>query len=298
MALRDELRTAPIRRLAFSGGGVKGLTQLGACLELHGRGMIGEIASVSGTSVGAINAAAVAMKADPFQLERLATTMDLGALADSTFGLIRNSISLFWRFGWHRGEALSDFLRDLVRQLTGSATTTLGELDLDLSVVGFNLDQRAVRVFSTAASPEVEIAQALRISASIPLYYRAVKLGGDLWVDGGIGMNYPLRLWDGPAPNPEVLGFTMVSGSPTKAEVSVGRVRSFRDYVAALAGVIGDAVTDAHLEPEDWARTAHLDSLGYGATDFDLTMEERLSLIDSGRRGCAAHLDWRRGPDE
>lgn len=293
MDLRAEIRSAPIRRLAFSGGGVKGLTQLGACLELHSRGLMDGVESVSGTSVGAINAAAVAMKADPFQLERLATTMDLGALADSTFGLIRNSISLFWRFGWHRGEELTDFLRDLVNQLTGSETTTLGDLDMDLSVVGFNLDRRAVRIFSPASSPGVEIAQALRISASIPLYYRAVKMDGDLWVDGGIGMNYPLRLWDGPGLSPEVLGFTMGSGSPADAEVKIRRVDGFRDYVAALAGVIGDAVTDAHLEPEDWMRTAHLDSLGHGATDFALSMSERMAMITSGRRGCAAHLEWR-----
>ena len=57
--------------LVLSGGGAKGAYEVGVWQALHEAGLAGEVAAVSGTSIGAVNAALFASWPDPKGAERL-----------------------------------------------------------------------------------------------------------------------------------------------------------------------------------------------------------------------------------
>jgi NTE family protein len=63
--------------------------------------------------------------------------------------------------------------------------------------MGTNLSTRFGEVFSAEHTPRMCIADAVRISMSIPLFFAAKRsLRGDVYVDGGVLENYPIKLFD------------------------------------------------------------------------------------------------------
>ncbi|MEG1768974.1 MAG: patatin-like phospholipase family protein [Comamonas sp.] len=65
----------------------------------------------------------------------------------------------------------------------------------ELVLTGYNSDQKQATYFSAANSPHMPVALAGRISMSIPLFFKAVKMDVDgemqSFVDGGVGSNMP-----------------------------------------------------------------------------------------------------------
>jgi NTE family protein len=80
----------------------------------------------------------------------------------------------------------------------------------DLYITGTCLNKQQLIVFSYETYPKMKVKDAVRISASIPLYFEAVfidkdgkvishpkrKEGLDIMVDGGFTGNFPIRMFD------------------------------------------------------------------------------------------------------
>ncbi len=65
----------------------------------------------------------------------------------------------------------------------------------ELVLTGYNTDTKQTRYFSAATDPDMPVALAGRISMSIPVFFKAVKMEVDgrtqSFVDGGVGSNMP-----------------------------------------------------------------------------------------------------------
>src|SRR5690606_11605033 len=68
----------------------------------------------------------------------------------------------------------------------------------DLYVVGTNLSTGYAEFFSHERHPDMPLIEAVRISMSIPLFFAARRFGPrkDVYVDGGVILNYPVKLFD------------------------------------------------------------------------------------------------------
>jgi NTE family protein len=178
------------------------------------------------------------------------------------------------------------------------------------------------------------IADAVRISMSIPLFFAAKRgIRGDVYVDGGVLDNYPVKLFDrkkyvktknstkteyykrvndqikGNARpispyvyNKETLGFRLdtkdeISSFRDNAEPAREEIKSFFDYSKALLHAMLEAQQNAHLHSDDWARTIYIDSLDVNTTDFDLSDEKKKDLLASGRNGTETYFAWYDGPE-
>jgi predicted patatin/cPLA2 family phospholipase len=65
------------------------------------------------------------------------------------------------------------------------------------SFMGTNLSTGFSEVFSAEHTPRMCVADAARISMSIPLFFAAIRNPrGDVYVDGGVTDNYPIKLFD------------------------------------------------------------------------------------------------------
>jgi exoenzyme U len=78
-----ELAPPPIRKLILSGGGAKGVAYSGAVTALDSLGVLPQIVSVHGSSVGAITAALIASGMDAARFDALSDSTDLLSLLDS-----------------------------------------------------------------------------------------------------------------------------------------------------------------------------------------------------------------------
>lgn len=202
--------------------------------------------------------------------------------------------------------------------------------DKELYVYATNLSTKFGEVYSPEHSPRMRVVDAVRRSMSIPLFFTALRDDrGDIFVDGGALNNYPVKLFDrlkylasssharrtpyyrdensklelgsqnkrSYVYNKETLGFRLDS----EEEIGVFRdgdapsrekIDNLMDYSLALIRTMMSAQENQHLHSDDWHRTVYINSLGVGATDFDLSTKQKNALIKSGKEGMQKYIKW------
>ena len=325
------------RNLVFEGGGVKGIAYVGALCALADAGALDNIARVGGTSAGAINAVLVGLGYTPAETKDVLWKLDFKSFMDDSWGVIRDTARLIDDYGWYKGDFFRGWMADLIKDKTGDSETTFADVETakgakgfkSLYLMGTNLSTHFSEVFSAETTPAMAIADAARISMSIPLFFAAKRLNNDVYVDGGVLDNYPIKLFDrkkyvddrggsratpyykrinasrpdAATPdsdfvyNKRTLGFKL----DTKQEIAVFRdhaepehrtIGDFFDYAWALVETVMNSQDDYHLHSDDWVRTVYIDTLGVGTTDFDLPDERKDALVASGAKGAKDYLAW------
>lgn len=336
---------AQFRNLIFEGGGVKGVAYVGAMQVLAQRGLLSNITRVGGTSAGAINALLFALGYDIPTQHRLISSVDFRKFMDDSFGVIRDIRRLSKDFGWHKGEFFSEWLGGLIKDRLGSENATFTDLrnagqGLDLHVIGTNLSTGYSETFSAERHPDMSLLEAVRISMSIPLFFAAVRHGPreDVYVDGGVMLNYPVKLFDRlkyiseseravaarateyynkesarfllkrPERSPYVYNRqTLGLRLDTRTEIALYRygepvkgkqIKSFTDYARALMAAIMHVQDNQHLHGDDWQRTIYIDTLDVATTDFDLSDEKKSALVQQGIIGAENYFTWFEDPAE
>lgn len=325
------------KNLVFEGGGVKGMAYVGAMQVLQEKDIPANIKRVGGTSAGAINATLFALGYTIDEQREIIKKLDFKNFMDDSWGLVRDTERLIKKFGWYKGDFFHQWMSGLVNDKLRNPNATFRDLQAagcpDLYVYGTNLSTHFGEIFSIEHTPTTRIADAVRISMSIPLFFAAFRnLRNDVYVDGGVLNNYPIKLFDRDkyidkanrqmmavetpyykeenrqfleqhpnssryVYNKETLGFRL----DTKQEIGIFRdgaepqhenIRDFFDYVKALVGTIMDSQLNTHLHSDDWQRTVYIDTLGVGTTDFDLSDARKAELEQSGRASARAYFDW------
>lgn len=287
----------PFRNLVLEGGGVKGIAYAGAFRALDEQGIFDKLGSIAGTSAGAITATLVALRYTPDEIQKLVFDLDFKRFEDGgATGLFR----LFERFGWYRGNYALNLMRCLVGNKAKSPRATFQELQAqgfrDLHVFATDLSTGQSVEFSAAKTPDVEVALAVRMSMSIPLFFASVDFKppggsqGDVFVDGGVVRNYAIDAFDTRQTiNPETLGLTLTDGPSPRADIDDLPV-----YAKNLFKTLLDVqVIDLETNPPDLERSVLVDDLGISTTDFQLTDAQKNALIRKGFECTCKYLsDW------
>jgi NTE family protein len=189
------------RNLVFEGGGVKGMAYIGAMEVMQEKGILSDILRVGGTSAGAINAALFAMGYSIDEQRSVLGKLNFNNFMDDSWGKIRDTERLIKKFGWYKGEFFHQWMSGLVKKKLKNPDATFKTLKEagrpDLYVYGTNLSTTFGEVFSIDHTPTMRIADAVRISMSIPLFFAAFRNArNDVYVDGGALNNYPVKLFD------------------------------------------------------------------------------------------------------
>jgi NTE family protein len=326
----------PFKNLVFEGGGVKGIAYVGALKVLKEKGVLDQVGRVAGTSAGAINAVLLSLGYSPEETKEVLSKMDFNNFMDDSWGVLRDTRRLITEFGWYKGDFFREWMGKIIAGKVGNPDATFGELRgkgcLDLYLVGTNISTRFSEVYSAEHTPRMRVADAARISMSIPLFFASVKdMRGDRFVDGGVLNNYPVKLFDRKKYlvgaddshgretsyyqehnqaladagrsiskylyNKETLGFRLDSGEEIAvfrdgAEPVHHRVGDFFDYAWALVNTIMESQQNQHLHGDDWHRTVYIDTLGVKTTDFNLKDDKKKALADSGEKGTRKYFEW------
>ncbi|VFQ43138.1 patatin-like phospholipase family protein [Desulfoluna butyratoxydans] len=188
---------------------------------------------------------------------------------------------------------------------------------IDPFVIGTNLNSGYPVVFSYQDTPDILLADAVRVSMSIPIFFEPVEMsfpfdGGQakcLFVDGGVVWNYPIELFDQkqfmpdyrPGPygnldaNPGTLGLKLdtdaaiaILQDPGKMATDVGQPPptnglEFAGYM--LNDLMNSQNFAMLLFSRNEQRTVNVSGCGIPATDFKLSKADEQKLFDSGVAG-------------
>jgi NTE family protein len=321
------------RNLVFEGGGVRGIAYAGAVEEFERQGVLADIRRIAGTSAGAITAAILACGATSRDAMEILEHTDFKGFEDDSFGVLRDAARLLTEYGLFKGDVFAQWMKRQIASLADDPELTFGGLARlaqqpntrfrGLYVVGTNLSLQEPRVFSADTTPDVPIWLAVRISMSIPLFFKSVAMGSDVFVDGGMTWNYPLDLFDdrkylqnpnafspanypttyGPQHiyNKETLGLHLATKDEIRVEKQGQRrrpkpINNLGDYAVVLVDFMLEAANKAHLHENDWHRTVFIDTLGIKTTDFDLEQKEIAALAASGKACAQAYFTWFNNP--
>lgn len=323
------------RNLIFEGGGVKGIAYVGAMEALQQRGVFKNIKRIGGTSAGAINAVLLACGYSNAQQKKILFELNFENFLDDDLGVIRDTKRLLSEFGWHKGDYFRKWIGGLIKDKMKTADITFEEMKRsgcpDLYLVGTNLSTGFAEVFSPEHTPNMRVVDAVRISMSIPLFFSAIRAArGDVYVDGGMMNNYPVKLFDrrkyikdqkaallpeyyknenkaflkgankDRSPyvyNKETLGFRLDSKQEIAAfrygNVAVtSQIDEFFDYCKALIKTALNVQESQHLHSDDWHRTIYIDTLGVRTVEFKLSAAKKQALVKSGREHAEDYFDW------
>jgi NTE family protein len=297
--------------LVLEGGGVKGIGLVGALAVLEERGW--EPACVAGTSAGAITAAALAAGYKSAELQQMLLELDFHAFEDRGWedrlpgGEL---ISIIKDKGVFEGDYLHEWLAGLLAE---KGVTTFADLRNEaeadnedrryrLRVIASDVTERRLLRLPQDAEhigvrpDELGVADAVRMSMSIPLFFEPVSVNGHLIVDGGLLSNFPVWLFDshGRPPRWPTFGLLLVEPDPRKSvadRLGKGGDGGLIDFLKAMAQTVLEAHDRLYVEQADFARTIPIPTLGVRTTEFDLPRERALELYESGRNAAEDFLD-------
>lgn len=192
------------KNLVFEGGGVKGIAYVGALEVLNDKGILKNIERVAGTSAGAMVAVLVGLNYSAAEISDILWKINFKNFLDDSFGTVRDINRLINEYGWYKGDFFRNLMADFIKDKTGNGEATFRDLAKakkyrDIYLIGADLSTGFSEVFCYAKTPDVKVADAARISMSIPLFFRAVNGtngNGHIYVDGGLLDNYPVKVFD------------------------------------------------------------------------------------------------------
>lgn len=175
-----------------------------------------------------------------------------------------------------------------------------------LSVVATNVTRRRRVVFSAETTPDVEVAEAVRMSMSIPVYFSSVERNGDHFCDGGVVDNYAIDLFpDEGKRRWETLGFHLCGptddgaasaatsavccgsdepypGVPQRNCPSQPRATNLVSYLESLFDAL--LIPSSKIRREDVNRTVNINNYCVNTTDFHIKKDstDYHALVNNG----------------
>jgi predicted acylesterase/phospholipase RssA len=172
-----------IRRIAFGGGGAKGILHIGVLRELAKTQTLEFPDGIYGSSVGAIIATCVAFKLPlDGMLQFVRTYSSIDSLIPQAFD-VHNISKVFSKKGMYEMDTFEKRIIELFETNNISIQDKkLNQADMPLHIVASNITLGKPTVFSG----NIRVLDALKCSCCIPLLFRPIELYGQLYIDGDI----------------------------------------------------------------------------------------------------------------
>ncbi len=273
--------------ILLASGGIRVLSYVGALEELHKHGCLDNVKVWCGVSGGALVATVLALGYKYSELREICERFDFGALKhideQSPLRLLEGC------FGLDSGEMLGRFCSALAHVKGLDDGITFAQLAArggpGLRIWCADLESGELRLFSAKTTPNSPVLMALRASMSIPIVYEPVAgPSGEMLVDGAVINSYPLHTLTA-AERAVTLGIL--------PSVKGGRgwqgKRTIPSYLYRCWTVLFDHRSDPIIEIFRKSSLV-IDISDISPTDFDLTADQRISLVGAGRRAARRYL--------
>ena len=307
----------------FEGGGIRGLAFLGALRCFDDAGIT--LRKVAGTSAGAITATLIAAGYAQDDLENIIGNLNFkAAFLCQKKPFIWNGLTpandlqgfnLVWMFTnlfltHQKGQYGSKPFKEWLEQhLNKANVSTFASLFPDnpnkqawykqreLNVVVSNISEQKMSVLPKdlhdhyqMSQGNFSIAEAVRLSMSIPFFFEPGHLQKSTIVDGGILSNFPLWIFDTQyhiQPRCPTFGFLLQDDKPQP-------VKGVVSLLTNMLSTMQVARDQYYLENHNQKRVFEIHTRGVSTTAFDLTNAKKDALYYEGYKAAKAFLlQWR-----
>lgn len=273
--------------LVLEGGGVLGIAYTGAIEVLEEKEILSGIDRLAGTSAGSIVACLLSLRYTAREIKEVVSSTDFSSFEDK-----KDPLRILTKYGLYEGDTFLQWMIEKITRKGFAATATFADFQKagcrELRVFATDLNMKALKEFSYTTTPNVVVAEAIRASMSIPLFFKAWKFTNNIpdnhiYVDGGTIYNFPITTFDENGElNPQTLGLHLdnLSGAQTDDKLDYDHLS---EYIEELFSTLLNAqVVDFENSSSDLKRSIRIDNLGISATNFMLTEAQQQALFDSG----------------
>lgn len=271
----------------FGGGAVRGLAYVGAIKALKELNF--NVSTFVGSSVGAIVAGFLAIGYDADEIKEMLNQVNFELFRDIHFGLNKE-------FALSKGNIFTDWIREAIEKKYygniykkgDNPPVTFKDVSRNLIVLTTDLNTFTPVEFSKHETPDFEVANAIRISCSMPGLMTPVELDDKRLVDGDLLKGIPLwRLSDNVcSQDSRILEFRLEGDTVTKD----GNMFDFLNSIySCMTSATTDFIMDVFGENDkyDYIKITTGDVL---VIDFNLAKEEREKLIEAGYKDSMKYL--------
>lgn len=295
----------------FQGGGVKGIAFVGAadCLQENGY----KWQNLAGTSAGSIVAALLAAGYTAKELKEIMINMSYTKLLKKNIlndiPVVGNIFQLVNDFGVYSSRVIENWMFERLWEKGKTKFKDIEKEGIMLKIIAADITRRSILIFPDdlkkyGINPgEFSIAKAVRMSCSIPFFFKPVKLEYDdkidYIVDGGLISNFPIWVFDSDtAPKWPTFGFKLTNDSG-KNHFKKNIVESKKNLISYSIDVINTAFDrdeEVYVADKDSVRTINIPTMGVNATDFAISKKKTMELYHSGYNSTKVFLDsWNFG---
>ena len=174
----------------FGGGAIRGLAYCGTVKALEEIGVDAPI--VAGSSVGSIFAGLYALGCSCEEIRETLMGVNYELFKDVHFSL--------GTFALSKGEVFLEWVREIIeKKFYGNAykkgenkAVTFSDIEKELVVITTDLSNFQCKEFSKSATPDFEIAKAIRISCGMPGLMKPYEYNNTMLVDGDLQKSMPM----------------------------------------------------------------------------------------------------------
>lgn len=276
--------------LVFEGGGVLGAAFARVPEALQKYGILKNITKVSGSSAGSIAATLIALRYSADDINRIVTNMKFNEFSEGWITLLLN---IPFAEGINSGKHFKRWIRDRIMIKAGDPDITFQKLfdktGIELVITGTNMTDDSTEYFSYKTTPNMKVWQAVRISISIPGYFKPVTYNDKKYVDGGVLTNYPIWVFDGKSyddddseHNENTLGFMLVQDKALVRDKQVEQPFQFPLFsmILQVVTLLLNHIYNRTNTKEHFRRTVRINVYDVKSLDFNVTaaMIEKLKL--------------------
>jgi predicted acylesterase/phospholipase RssA len=224
--------------LCFSGGGIKGLSFIGALEKLIEKKIINmfEIRKFVGTSAGSILAFLLTLGWEIEEIKEFVYNFNFRKLNGEI-----NSIVFFEEYGIQDGDRLKllfiKFLDSKLNVKDINFKDLYEKTKKKLIIIGTNLSKGKEEVFNYRTTPDFSVITALRISVSVPIIFSPIKIGNEYYIDGGIKNNFPISHCS----KKTTIGFYVKNGCNNKID-------SIKTFITSVLSVATDTISEKNIK--------------------------------------------------
>lgn len=273
----------------FEGGGVKGIALIGAIKRLEEEGV--EFNRVAGTSAGAITAALIAGGYKALEIKDILWKKDFNDFANVSVFMqkkwyriilsreVLNIIPLFFQMFGYGIFDTKNFYSWIKSLLKDKQVTDFKSSSNYLRVFAVDLVSQQLVQFDKDNSADEEVANAVRMSMSIPFFFRATVKEKAMIVDGGVLANYPIATFSDKECLKTTIGLKLISDEDTLPPRIPSNIFSYLMRIFETMQVAHERI---YVEEAKWARTIPIPTGKISTIKFDLSEGEKQFLWDSG----------------
>lgn len=267
--------------LVLSGGGIKGISYIGALKALEDLHILEYFEIFAGTSAGALVLFVYMLGYTSDELYSFIKKFDFSKLKNIDVSLFINS------YGLNSGDALIEILRKFVERKKISFDITFKELyektGKTLIVTVVNVQMRKVEYLSHLTHPTMKVIHSIRMTIQIPFVFTPVEFNGNLYIDGGCIDNFPLEQFS--EHENEMLGICAIENL-----TNMNSNETIDKYAINVINSLINGITEMSIKKyKKNVIKIIIDNIS--AIDFDLSTEKKCQMYENGYKSVCRFFE-------